>query len=149
MVKASHLEKKAKLKKVPVVISYFHIHQKIILWNLELVFKIKPTTPSKPLASAPFRTESDISVTAAKSTFDPAVFNCKATIKLIVLGMSMSSNIFISERIQHLQTFLDHQNSVSFPRILYHRYIYWLIWRYLDQTAKAGGKKRFMSETET
>lgn len=36
--------------------------------------------PLKPLASAPFRTESDISVTAAKSTLDPAVCNCKGTV---------------------------------------------------------------------
>lgn len=40
------------------------------------------TNPSKPLVSAPFRTESDISVTAAKTMLEPAVLNCKATIKL-------------------------------------------------------------------
>lgn len=35
------------------------------------------TIPSNPLVSAPLRTESDISVTAANSTFDPAVLSCK------------------------------------------------------------------------
>ena len=47
-------------------------------------WEVSHTIPLKPLASAPFRTESDISVTAAKSTLDPAVLNYRAT-NIIVL----------------------------------------------------------------
>lgn len=38
--------------------------------------QMNDTIPLKPLVSAPLRTESDTSVTAANSIFDPAVFNC-------------------------------------------------------------------------
>ena len=39
--------------------------------------RMNSTIPLKPLVSAPFKTESDSSVTTAKSTFDPAVLSCK------------------------------------------------------------------------
>lgn len=42
------------------------------------------TIPLKPLVSAPFRIESDISVVAAKSIFDPAAFNCTFKIHYVL-----------------------------------------------------------------
>ena len=83
------------------------------------VEKISYTIPLKPLASAPFRTESDISVTAAKSTLDPAVLTYRAT-KLIVLA-SAEAIISANKRKQDLQFFLDHQSIVLTQRTLCRR----------------------------
>ena len=44
--------------------------------------KLTGTIPLKPLVSAPLRTESDISVTAAKITLDPAVLSCRVGIEI-------------------------------------------------------------------
>lgn len=49
-------------------------------------WEVSCTIPLKPLASAPFRTESDISVTAAKSTLDPAVLNYRATNFIVLVS---------------------------------------------------------------
>lgn len=79
------------------------------------------TSPSKPLVSAPFSTESDISAIAANSTLDPAVLNCKAIILLIVL---VGATAVIHKKILDSQFFPDHQSSVLSPRNLCHKYIY-------------------------
>lgn len=64
---------------------------KCLLWY-SIVEKINCTIPLKPLVCAPLRTESDISVTAAKSTLDPAVLNCRQHVDSFVSAESTISD---------------------------------------------------------